>query len=315
MKLRSYCEESTWVEISKLLPENNRITKYNQPEEIYWDWGGNKIHIDYYLNFNSKAKIILLHGVGGNGRLLSFIGAPLHKRGFEVIAPDLPGYGLTQWDGNINYDHWIELVDGLINEEVEKDNRLVFLFGLSAGGMLAYQVRCINKKVSGLIATNILDQRLSAVRDASAINKYMSKIGISVLKFLHLLNKNMKLPMRIVANMNAIVNNEEFLSLLIKDKRSSGASVPISLMLSLISTAPQIEPENFTSCPFLLVHPEKDEWTPVALSLLFYNRLGCNKKLSILENAGHFPIEHPGLTQLEDRIVEFIDEIIEKNCL
>jgi len=54
----------------------------------------------------------------------------------------------------------------------------------------------------------------------------------------------------------------------------------------------------------LLAHPEKDLWTPVEISELFFNRLNkINKQLVILENAGHFPIESPGLQQLAVLII------------
>ena len=293
-----------------LLPPNNRISESIRPEEYFWRWKDSDIHIDRYINQDAKAKVILLHGVGGNGRLLSFIGGPLYRNGFEVIAPDLPGYGLTICRSNIDYRLWIDMVHDLILEELEKDEKPIFLFGLSAGGMLAYQVACLNNNISGLIATNVLDQRNQQVRDASATNKYVSKIGIPILRLLHFINNDIKLPMKLVTNMRAIVNDKKLLKLLLADRTSSGANVPINLMLSLITSKPQIEPEEFTDCPFLLVHPEKDNWTPLELSLLFFDRLKCKKEITILENAGHFPIEEPGITQLEISVVEFINRII-----
>ncbi len=73
---------------------------------------------------------------------------------------------------------------------------------------------------------------------------------------------------------------------------------------------PKIEPEEFSYCPVLLAHSERDNWTDVKLSKLFFNRLKCNKSLKILENAGHFPIEQPGLKQLEEYAIKFIREIV-----
>jgi alpha-beta hydrolase superfamily lysophospholipase len=313
MTLNYYSSESTWKEITKLLPVNNRIDDNLKPTEYHWKWAENHIHIDRYYNNNSKAKIILLHGVGGNGRLLSFIAVPLYKRGFEVIAPDLPGYGLSKTLNNALYEDWVEIVKALIDEELKSDRRPVFLFGLSAGGMLAYQAACMSKRVSGLIVTNILDQRIQEVRDNSAVNKTISRIGMPILKLISSINGNIKIPMKLVANMKAIVNNKNLLDLLIKDKLSSGASVSIKFILTLLKTAPAIEPEGFDLCPLLLLHPEDDRWTPVDLSLLFFNRLKCKKKFFMLQNSGHFPVEEPGICQLEDYAVEFINEIINSN--
>lgn len=40
--------------------------------------------------------VIVLHGGGGNGRVVMTLGSMLHESGAEVVAPDLPGYGLPR---------------------------------------------------------------------------------------------------------------------------------------------------------------------------------------------------------------------------
>jgi len=37
----------------------------------------------------------MLHGAGGCGRLLAPFGSLLHAHGYEIVLPDLPGYGLS----------------------------------------------------------------------------------------------------------------------------------------------------------------------------------------------------------------------------
>lgn len=306
----TYQNQTTWVEMQKYLPVHNRISESVKPKEEFWFWRNNKIHIDRYLNPAAKNKVIILHGVGGNGRLLSFIGIPLFKQGFEVVALDLPGYGYSEiHEKTIDYSMWVDVVSDLIDAERKKDDRKIILFGLSAGGMLAYHSACANKKVSGLIATNFLDQRIQEVRDSSAINKIMSRLGIYLINFLNQFARNLKLPMKAVANMKAIVNNDDVLRLLINDKTSSGSRVSVRFIHSMLNAQPEIEPEDFNICPVLLVHPEIDEWTDVSLSKLFFDRLKCKKELRMLKNAGHFPIEQPGLQQLEEYLVEFIEKV------
>jgi alpha-beta hydrolase superfamily lysophospholipase len=312
VEFKHYSSESVWKKVSELLPANNRIDENNKPTEYYWSYGDYSIHIDHYYKSHCKAKVILLHGVGGNGRLLSFIAVPLYKRGFEVIAPDLPGYGLTYTKDTVTYEHWLEVVNALIDEELRKDDRPIFLFGFSAGGMLSYQAACVNKKVSGLIVTNLLDQRIQEVRDCSAISKTISRLGTPLLKLTSKLNHNIKIPMKLIANMKAIVNDKKLLKLLLKDKLSSGTKVSVKFILTLLDASPVIEPHEFKICPLLLVHPANDRWTPVKLSLLFFNRLKCEKELLMLQNAGHFPIEEPGISQLEDYSVNFINEVISR---
>lgn len=311
--MKTYREQKTWQLMQKYLPEHNRITEKFHPTEEFWLWENNKIHLDTYRNSSSKAKVILLHGVGGNGRLLSFIGIPLYKNGLEVIAPDLPGYGYSQINEKvIDYSLWIDLVNDLINHELEKDNRPIFLLGLSAGGMLAYHVACVNKKIAGLIATNLSDQRVQEVRDASAINIVMSRLGVHFINFLNKVRGKTQLPMKLVADMKAIVNDKNVLKLLLKDETSSGSKVSIRFIHSLMNEAPKTEPETFNLCPVLLAHPEKDQWTGLNLSKLFFDRLNIKKELKLLKNAGHFPIEEPGLKQLEKYTIDFIEEIADE---
>lgn len=291
-----------------MYPLRCQVNETSRPEEIYWDWKSSKIHLDFYQNSESKAKIILLHGVGGNGRLLSFMAVPLHKNGFEVIVPDLPGYGISKIDVVVSYNDWVEIVNDLNDYELKKDEREIFLFGLSAGGMLAYHGASMNRKVSGIIATNLLDQRVQEVRDGSAINKYVNRIGLPFLRLLAKINDKIKLPMKAVANMKAIVNDDKILKLLLKDKTSSGARVPLKLIISLVDANYEIEPEEFDICPILLAHPENDKWTPLRLSKLFYDRLKSDKKLFVIKKAGHFPIEGVAIEQLEKEVVGFINK-------
>jgi alpha-beta hydrolase superfamily lysophospholipase len=306
-----YSESKTWTEqFPGLLPPGNRLHE-NQVLEYYWNWNNNKVHVDHYKCEASPVRIVMLHGVGGNGRLLSFIAAPLHRSNLELIALDLPGYGLTKMnDRIITYKHWIEMGRDFLAKEQQNDPRPIILFGLSAGGMLAYQAACLNKKIKGIIATTLLDQRLLEVRRYSAIYPWMARPMGPILKAASAIMPGVLIPMKKVANMKAIVNNKELLNLLINDPTSSGTKVSIAFINTLLEAYPEIEPEEFNICPMLLAHPEKDLWTPVEISELFFNRLNkINKQLVILENAGHFPIESPGLQQLEDSILGFIGEL------
>ena len=305
--MKTYTDIKTWREdIPAMLPPANRLQE-GQVKEYYWNWQNHKVHMDYYPSPESTFRMILLHGVGGNGRLLSFIAAPLHRHRIELLVPDLPGYGLTEInDKTITYNHWVNMVKDLLVFEQNRDQRPIVLFGLSAGGMLAYQVACINQQVKGVIATTLLDQRLPEVRKYSALYPWMAKFIGPVVKAASTILPGLKIPMKRLANMKVIVNNTQLLNKLINDPTSSGTSVSLAFVNTLLEMKPAIEPEDFTLCPMLLAHPEKDLWTPVSISLLFFDRLRqIEKELVILEKAGHFPIENPGLQKLEISIINF----------
>ena len=270
--MKGYKNDPYWVEIQQFLPEKNKLTERDLPQEYYLPLSAGSIHIDHYRPDNPKGRIILFHGIGGNGRLLSFIALPLARNGFEVICPDMPLYGYTLFSQPVTYDTWVLCGTEIVRHYQAADNLPTFLFGLSAGGMLAYQVANECQNIKGLIVTCILDQRNPLVTRQTANNPFMGIFAKSLLKAVHGLAGNVKLPMKWVANMKAITNNKALATLLMKDKKSSGTMVPIAFIHSMLHPHITVEPEDFNDCPFLLVHPGDDRWTKMELSKLFYNR-------------------------------------------
>lgn len=250
---------------------------------------------------------LIYHGVGGNGRLLSFIAKPLHKAGYGVICPDLPLYGHTVCNEKITYIDWIEC-GVAIAEKYRKENKPLYLFGLSAGGMLAYQISCRLDSVSGLIITCLLDQRISSVTKETASNSIIAVLGKPFLKITHNVIGRVKLPMKMVCNMKAIVNNKALAKLLMSDPISADGKVTLDFLYGMLNPNIEIEADNYKKCPVLLVHPEKDYWTDVSLSRLFFDKIQAAKELKLLQGAGHFPIEEKGLKQLEEYCVAFMNK-------
>lgn len=240
----------------------------------------------------------------------TILGHPLFKRGFETIAIDMPEYGMTQVAPGalVTYDDWVQAGSDLIDLELEKDDRPIVLYGLSAGGMLAVHIAALNNKVTGIVGMAFLDQLEQQVRDETALNLFMSRIGVPLT---HLAAKTplkaLRMPMSLASKMSALVNNKEALKACLSDKTSAGKWVTMKFLSSLTAYKPVVEPEGFAVCPILLTQPAKDSWTPLYLSELFLRRINrVPTKVVMLDNAGHYPLEQPGLTQMCDAVVEFI---------
>ena len=78
----------------------------------------------------------------------------------KLLAPDNLGYGLTEVSNKkFDYNDWVNMINEFTNHILSKYNKLVVLFGMSIGGMLAYQVTCKNRKISGLIVSTLIDPR------------------------------------------------------------------------------------------------------------------------------------------------------------
>jgi len=308
----TYAEQPNWLEIQRFLPESYQLKSGDEPSEEWWDWRQHRIHLDCYRNPEAPLKVILLHGVGTNGRqMTTILGAPLAKRGLETIAVDMPEYGVTQVGRGkpVRYDDWVQVGSDLVDSELAKDSRPIFLYGLSAGGMATYHIAAINRKVKGIIGMTFLDQRLQQVRDETARNLLMSRLGIPMAKFSAATPfARFRMPMSLASKMSTLVNNKAALNAFLADKTSAGKWVTMAFLASYGSYRPSLEPEDFDVCPVLLTQPAEDKWTPLHLSELVLKRISrVPVKTVMLENAGHYPLELAGLDQMVDAVFDFCE--------
>lgn len=300
-----------WEQYQKFFPEEMRITPDNGPTEEWMEWRSMRIHVDRMPAPNAPLKVIFIHGAGGNGRLLAPYARLLQTGGYEVVAPDLPPYGLSHIDSvkRVDYQLWIDILVELIDRELERDGKPIVLLGSSIGGMLAYHTAVQSKRVNGLIATTFVDTSQPDVRDQLAPNKLISRAGKRVMDTFPSLLDALKIPVTQVSRMNLITNNAEMTDLIIKDVHAAGTKVPIRLLRTFLNMKPVLKPEEFDVCPMLLVHPELDPMTPFRLSQRFFDKLNVRKKCVILKGAGHFPIELQGLEQMKAAVLSFLKTV------
>ncbi|MGH9917234.1 MAG: alpha/beta hydrolase, partial [Pyrinomonadaceae bacterium] len=266
---KSYESNKSWREIQAFLPVKYHLTDGYAPEEEYWHWQGHTIHLDRFRNPSAPFKVILLHGVGTNGRMLSTIaGGPLWKRGFETVSMDLLNYGETTVKAGhtVSYNDWIAQADAFINRELEDDPRPIILYGLSAGGMLAYHAAAINKRIAGIVGMCFMNQDDVVTRRAVTRFGFLDPILMALLRATPKRFGGLKIPMSAVTKMYTLVNNKAALKACMQDKTSAANWVSLEFLNSIVVIEPAIKFEEFDICPFLLTQPEKDKWTPLSIS-------------------------------------------------
>ncbi|UQZ37369.1 alpha/beta hydrolase [Paenibacillus sp. PK3_47] len=303
-------DENYWKEYQKFFPKELRINENNLPTEEWWIWKGYHIHLDRMSAPNSKIKVVFVHGAGGNGRLFAPYARMLQVYGYDIVSPDLPPYGLSYKETlqPMDYHDWIKIMTEFIEQEFNRDGKPIVVLGASIGGMLAYHVASLSKHVKGLIVTTFVDTSNPKVRDQIAPNKLISRLGKFTLDRFSFVLDSFRIPVSKVSRMNLITNNFDLTKLIMNDPRAAGTRISLRLLRTFLNMKPVIEPEYFNVCPVLLIHPEADPMTPYRLSESFYNRLQCKKNCVILEGAGHFPVEEPGLEQMKTAILKFLNE-------
>jgi pimeloyl-ACP methyl ester carboxylesterase len=100
-----------------------------------------------------KPTIVLIHGLGDEAATWRHIFPLLTGAGYRVIAPDLPGFGRSQWKGRINVRVHRKVVMKLITMAgAASAGEAVVLAGSSLGAGIAEMVACKKPRlVKGLI--------------------------------------------------------------------------------------------------------------------------------------------------------------------
>ncbi|MFJ4805628.1 alpha/beta hydrolase [Streptomyces murinus] len=239
-------------------------------------------------------------------------GAPLARLGFETVALDNLGYGLTQVRAGTtpSYDDWVDLVVDFLAHERARDDRPIVLYGLSAGGMLTYHVaaKAPRGTLAGIVGMTFLDQRLQQVRDETAHDRIAARLGGPLMGLLaRTPAAKLKCPMSLASKMSALANDPGAMKVFLKDRTSAANWVSVRFLDRYMNYAPAVEPEDFDACPVLLTQPAEDRWTPHHLSVPVLSRITrVPVDTVMLDNAGHYPLEEPGLRQMRDAIADFV---------
>jgi len=306
-----YADLDRWRRYQSFFPESMRSRDASTtPDEERWSWRGLDVHIDRLGDEQATLKVIVLHGAGAYGRIMAPVSVIAQQHGYATVAPDLPGYGLTEvpW-AQMDYGLWVDCVCDLIDREVARDGLPIVLFGVSLGGLLAYQVAARHDAVRGVIATTLLDPRETDARQDLSRFRFLGSAGFWFLESFRGLTDRLPLPMAYMTKMHGISNDPELAALCASDRMGGGNWVPAGFLRTLMTQDPAMEPEAFDRCPILLVHPGADRMTDISLSRRFFDRLACDKRMVVLEGTSHMPTEPVGLEQLQSAVLDFLDAI------
>ncbi|MEM9694521.1 MAG: alpha/beta hydrolase [Myxococcota bacterium] len=311
MRASSYAELDHWRAYQPYLPPAWRLEGDRIPDERWWRYDDIEVHLDELAADDPQATVIMLHGGGGNGRILMCAAPLLREHGCSVVAPDLPGYGLTRVPPRhrLTYNLWADIAARLASELARERRHPVLVFGLSLGGLLAYGTAARSRDVAGVIATTLADTRRPEVLAAISRLPLPGRISSAILRATPPALHGARLPIRWLSPMHLITNSPALSDVFVRDPLAGGSRVSIGFLRSLVEFDVRLEPEHFDRCPVLCPHPAADPWTPAKLSRPFFDRIAGPKRWVDLEGCGHFPYEEPGAGRLVKAVHHFIDEL------
>lgn len=286
---------------ARFLPDEIRARLTVEPESIWWDWRDMRVHVARARRSDADFRVLALHGGGGHSELVWPLAALVAQEGVDVAAVDLPLYGRTEVPdrSSVTYPDWIDLLCDFV--DAEDDGRPLIVFGASMGGMIAYETAARTSKADKVIATCLLDPTDPEARAAASRFSWTGKPAPKLLRAAAAVAGGISVPISLVADVRAMSRNPALSAQCLSDPRGAGTRVPIGWLASFMNYR-HTPPERFSDTPVLLVHPAADSWTPPELSVRFLNRIAAPTEAVLLENCGHFPVEQPGLDQLESAL-------------
>jgi alpha-beta hydrolase superfamily lysophospholipase len=278
-----------------------------RPDERWIAWRGHQVHIDDWSTpAKPRGTVILVHGGGGNGRLLAPFAAPLAQAGFRVIVPDLPGYGLTIAAANWqpDYSDWVDLVAELASRF--HDDGPVFTYGLSVGGITAlFAAQKAGDTVAGVVATTLVDLRDPDTMIGCARHPLLGRAALLGFHMMPWLLDRLALPLALTTPLEMLTTDAEMARLFLRDPLLGCMRVPGRFFRS-ITTYKSPRSDYALPCPLLLAHPGADAWTPTAMSRRVFDAVPGRKEFIELSNGAHLPLESPAYQELNAAIERFL---------
>ena len=289
------------------------ISKWNQRAEvklissIHGD-----IHIEVYKNHDiTKPTIVFSHGIAGYARLLLPFSMPLYEKEYNIVAPDLEGFGYNQRKkGDFTFDIHLHNLNDTVKYARDTFKGPIYLGGGSMGGPLAYATDARYDCADGLICWCLWD-----FADPEFITDSSATKGLTfyILPFLKMFSKFFG---RVTVKATRFVpyrdlsDDPTFISMIMQDPQS-GNTISLRGALGLVTQSkPDLEHESYEK-PVLICQPEDDKMTRSYHTRKVYDRLGSRDKKYVSFEGGHFPVDKKTYSRWGECVDNFIKAVKE----
>jgi len=268
-------------------------------------------HVDIYdikPPQTCKGSAVFIHGTAVYSRFYAEFCYHLWKKGYRIIAPDLPGHGLSRGSrGHFTMNQVINFISEIISFVQHEFPGKITLMGSSLGGIACFYAVAAHLPVDAAICHNaaVFSEHASKsivkvkgiykllVPFVPIIAKIFPKMRISVLTYL---------PVESLANTPRgfeIINN------LMKDPLVAWKYTLTALKTQMED--PPLSPIEEIITPVMFINGENDAlFSPVYMQSL-YERLTCPKEFQIIPDQAHLLFQEQPLL-MADLIAKFLDK-------
>jgi len=265
------------------------------------------INIEVYDTGNSAAPtLIFSHGIAGYARILLPFTMPLFENGFNIIAPDLKGYGYNSGlKGDFEWNSHVQNLVDVVKYAKEHFRGKIILGGASMGGPLAYAAACL-EEVDGLVAWCLWDLSDREFMLKETNTRQLTYILIPVFRLISKLFGKLRFKTYSLISYDTLTDSQSFNEML-KNDPQAGIHITLKGAASLVTQSkPITSHENFRK-PVLVMQPGEDQMTPKYYIKKTFEKLGSsNKKYIEVAGSPHFPVVEKYYKQWCRSVTEFV---------
>lgn len=264
------------------------IQKAEVIEEIWLPSSGQNIHLEVYDTKRKTPTIIFLHGLVGYARLVLPFTSPLFELGYNVIAPDLMGYGKTTGlKGDFTWNDWMNNVRDTVEYAKKRFGGPVILSGASMGGPVAFSAASRFKNVDSVICYCLWDlQRREFIEGVIKFGKW-SYFVLEILKIIALFFPKIRFKNSTLINYNNLTDSIELNKMLESGDPNASTLISIRAAVSMITQSKWDTPLEEFNIPLLIFQPSADRMTPPFFAREIYERLKGKKRWIDFTGADH----------------------------
>lgn len=314
MEKKTYANyKDTWQEYC-LGVDPNEISQLIIEE--YIQAGDLGIHLDIYGSQEvSSPTLLFVHGTAVYARFYAKFLYNMWQKGYRVVAPDLPGHGLSGGKrGHFDMELLVDTLREVISYVLAKYKGPIIMMGSSLGGITTLYTLAADSRLIAGICHN------AALLNERAHEKIVQVKGIyKILKplvptFARLL-PTFKLSVWKYLEPKSLFKSEEFLEKL--DVLLNDPLLSHKYTLKALATqmkAVPARPVEEISVPVMILNSDNDVLFSVEYMEEILTRLESSphKRLEIIPNSSHM-ILHENTEECAGRVTKWIDEILQSD--